>query len=352
MLHSPVLLENGFPVGVPKAGACTYVLRHSKLQDLNHSDFRSTHNGNLGVCTLHQATTQRDIHTVPTRRSHTPSTTTTAPTATATTMFGGVVMIAIISICSSVTTIDAFPVAPVFATPTSRGILRHISTAVPAPVSKSTRVRLNAVSEEPKSFLENIFSSFSSTVATKSKQITPPPKYDTVVIEPDYRIAGLFLGFGCLLDTIPYIQLTIGPFITLLGILFLVQSFRIRFVFTEDNQFELKTVQSPTSATLKDSGENVIVGGANIWDCNTIVNYDFFPRSMMDLPFFEQPVLIYFKETQTPASTWNEGPGKIANDPTKVANGNVIPGQVHFFPAICNAKQIEREFQKRNVQKL
>jgi hypothetical protein len=212
-------------------------------------------------------------------------------------------------------------------------------------------------------FLENIFSSFTGSVMTK-KEITPPkPKYETVVIEPDYRVAALFLTLGIVLDTIPYIQFTLGPFITLLGILFLVQTFRIRFVFNEQNQFELKTItpffmkdnnnnDDTKNDELQDSGENIIVGGANCWDCDTVVNYDFFPKALMDTKFFGQPILIYFKETQTPNDTWNEGPGKIANDPIKIQNGVAVPGQVHFFPAICNAQQIQQEFQKRNCKKL
>jgi hypothetical protein len=245
-------------------------------------------------------------------------------------------------------------------TPASTARMNHPVTRL----FSSTDSNTNTNRKSNNNFLGNFFSSLTSAVATKEILPPPPkPKYENVIIEPDLRIAALFLGLGVLLDTIPYVQLTMGPFVTLLGILFVVQTFRIRFVFTEDNQFELKTVSLSSSsssstqtndevAALNDSGENVIVGGANRWDCDTIVNYDFFPRSMMDLPFFGQPVLIYFKETQTPASTWNEGPGKIANDPDKIANGSAIPGQVHFFPAICNAKQIEQEFQKRNVQKL
>jgi Protein of unknown function (DUF3119) len=234
-----------------------------------------------------------------------------------------------------------------------------VVTATTTTTAGRSTTRLNAKTASTGNFLENVLSSFSTKQAVT---IPSKPKYDAVVIDPDFRIAGLFLGLGILLDTIPYIQLTIGPFVTLLGILFLVQTFRIRFVFTDENQFELKTkslngnengVDDPKAiSALQDSGENVIVGGANRWDCDTIVNYDFFPKAMMDLPFFQQPILIYFKETQTPESTWNEGPGKAANNPEKIQNGSAIRGQVHFFPAICNAKQMEKEFQKRNVQKL
>jgi hypothetical protein len=182
-----------------------------------------------------------------------------------------------------------------------------------------------------------------------------------VVIDPDYRVAGLFLIVGLILDQIPVIQWTLGLLTTLLGILFYVQTQRIRFVFTKNNEFELKINKGSSnysendspdpSAQLVEMEENVVVGGANRWACEKIVNYAFFPKSWMDsFPWF--PILVYFKETQTPSDTWDQGPGKIANDPEKVASGLAIPGQVHFFPAVCNAAQIKREFQKRNCGKI
>jgi len=93
-----------------------------------------------------------------------------------------------------------------------------------------------------------------------------------------------------------------GGFITLLAILFAVQASRIRFVFDSDC-FELKQGDD-----LKDSGENFVVGGANRWAYTSFVNWDFFPS----LAF---PILVYFKETQTPKTDGSE------------------PGQIHFFPA-------------------
>lgn len=147
------------------------------------------------------------------------------------------------------------------------------------------------------------------------------PKYDTVVIDPDFRVAALFLALGAVLDVIPYIQLTLGPLVTLLGALFLFQTFRIRFIFDESNNLELVTTKRlGNDAEFTTSGENVIVGGANRWACDKIVNYDFFPQSWMESPL-KLPILVYFKETQTPADSWNEGPGKSANDPEKIAAG-------------------------------
>jgi Protein of unknown function (DUF3119) len=77
----------------------------------------------------------------------------------------------------------------------------------------------------------------------------------------------------------------------------------------------------------------------------------FFPKGWIDdNPI--GPVLVYFKETQTDSSTWNEGPGKSANDPDKIAAGTAVAGQVHFFPTVCNAQQIRAEFAKRGCGKV
>ena len=75
-----------------------------------------------------------------------------------------------------------------------------------------------------------------------------------------------------------------------------VQAKRIRFVFDETS-FELKTASLTASSSgeevLQDSGENVVVGGANRWTYDSFVNWDFFPSEKF-------PILVYFKETQTP----------------------------------------------------
>jgi Protein of unknown function (DUF3119) len=214
----------------------------------------------------------------------------------------------------------------------------------------TTQQRPSAVAVGPlASFFGNWFES--KTTKTIAKQ----PVYETVVIDPDFRVAGLFLGLGVALDCIPYLQLTLGPLVTALGALFVFQAFRIRFVFDEENNFELKTTAplSSSDEELRDSGENVVVGGANKWACDTIVNYDFFPQSWMADPKHPiGPILVYFKETQTDSSSWSEGPGQAANDPAKIASGQAVAGQVHFFPAVGNARQIEAEFAKRGCGKI
>jgi hypothetical protein len=167
---------------------------------------------------------------------------------------------------------------------------------------------------------------FANFFKPKTQEPVPiEPKFETVVIDPDFRISALFLVTGVVLDLIPYIQLTLGPFITLLGALFLFQTFRIRFVF-DGTALELATVGEADE--LQSSGENVIVGGANRWETSSIVNYDFFPKNWIDGPV--GPILVYFKETATPSDGWNEGPGKLANDPAKIASGEAKAGQGTF----------------------
>lgn len=176
-----------------------------------------------------------------------------------------------------------------------------------------------------------------------------PVYYDPVTISNDFRVAGAFLAGGLLLDQIPYIQLTLGPLVTLLGLLFLVQSFRIRFVFNEKNELELVNVKNILTGETESSGENLVVGGANVWACDTIVNYDFFP------PIGSSPVgpiLVYFKETQTDSKFWSDGPGEFANKEDKIKSGEAVAGQVHFFPAVCSSEQICEEFEKRGCGKL
>lgn len=171
---------------------------------------------------------------------------------------------------------------------------------------------------------------------------TPGENNGEVVIAKDFRLSAIFLGAGLLLDNIPYLQLTLGPLVTVLGVLFLVQSFRLDFV-CDDSTFSLQD-------TTKDDtvGENVIVGGENRWTYDSFVNYDFFPKGWIDQP--QGPILVYFKETQTPSDKWSEGPGASANSDDALAKG-AVKGQVHFFPALCNTQQL-RAIWEKNCSKL
>lgn len=172
---------------------------------------------------------------------------------------------------------------------------------------------------------------------------------DTVIIGSSFRLSLQFLAAGLVLDTIPYIQLTLGPFITLLGALFFVQTLRLRFVCEPDNFALQESTIWTGDEKERDTGENIVVGGKNRWAYKKFVNYDSFPKGWLDQP--QGPILVYFKETQTPSDKWNEGPGKDANSPDAIANG-AKPGQVHFFPALCDTKALFAEFEKRGCNKL
>lgn len=166
----------------------------------------------------------------------------------------------------------------------------------------------------------------------------------TVIIPRDYTVGLTFLGLGLGLDTVPYAQVSIGPFLTLAGILFIVQTVKLRFV-VDDSSFSIQQI-SPGTEELISSGKNVIIGGENVWKLKTFVNYATFPTNF---PF---PILIYFKETQTDKDTWTSNKvSKTANSPDAIAKG-AKPGQPHFFPAICDAKALFEEFEKRGVKKL
>lgn len=161
------------------------------------------------------------------------------------------------------------------------------------------------------------------------------------IIDKDFRLGAIFLVTGLFLDNIPYLQLTLGPLITFLGVLFLVQTFRLTFV-CDDSTFSLQD-------SSQESNQNIVVGGENRWTYDSFVNYDFFPKNWIDQP--QGPILIYFKETQTPKDKWNTGPGKTANSEEAITKG-AVQGQVHFFPALCNAKQLRAVWQKQNCTQL
>lgn len=99
-------------------------------------------------------------------------------------------------------------------------------------------------------------------------------------------------------------------------------------------QFD-STSFSLVKADGESNGKNIVVGGENSWKYNTFVNYDFLPSE-------EFPILVYFKETQTPQENWVDVP--IVVDQAK--------GQGHFFPAIANTAQLKAAFTQNKCAKL
>lgn len=186
------------------------------------------------------------------------------------------------------------------------------------------------------SFFEGLISK-----AEDDKKISKPSIPDTV-IDPDYNLAIVFAAIGTTILTVNHgfhpdfsffaiFGGIAGALHLLLAALFGIQASRVRFVF-DSEAFELKM----GGDDLQDSGENIVVGGKNRWDYSTFVNWEFFPN-------VDYPILVYFKETQTPKEKWGEGPGGLDK------KGG---GQVHFFPVIGNAKQLEQQFLLRDCAKL
>ena len=77
------------------------------------------------------------------------------------------------------------------------------------------------------------------------------------------------------------------------------------------------------------------IGGENSWKYSTFTNYAFLPSEKF-------PILVYFRETQTPIETREEVPLII----------DTAEGQVHFFPAISNTEQLKNAFIDHKVPKL
>ncbi len=74
------------------------------------------------------------------------------------------------------------------------------------------------------------------------------------------------------------------------------------------------------------------------------MNWQFFPSEQL-------PILVYFKEIQTPADKWDVGPGKWANGNEALQKG-AVKGQVHFFPCIADAQAIKAGFVRGGAGKL
>ena len=184
------------------------------------------------------------------------------------------------------------------------------------------------------------FTSHTRSVASSSTSLAAGP---TEVIAPSYNLAigslalaSIFLIPGSPLKSTLSTILGGVP-LAIFGLFLAYQTTNIRFTF-DDKNFSL------VQANMESSGENFVVGGENVWAYDKFVNYDVFPSRSF-------PILIYFKEQQTPKENWNVGPGEKANSAEAIAKG-AVPGQVHFFPAIANTEDILKGFEKNNCAKL
>jgi Protein of unknown function (DUF3119) len=118
-----------------------------------------------------------------------------------------------------------------------------------------------------------------------------------------------------------------------------VQTVRVRLVFEKDSM-EFYNVKGPgcdleKGAKLAKKPSNYVAGTPNRWKYDDIVNYGFFPS-------LEFPVICYMKETATEEYKWNRW---------FAAFDSYGRGQPHFFPGICNARQVKEEFEKRGINR-
>ena len=186
----------------------------------------------------------------------------------------------------------------------------------------------------------NFSTASSKSVSSTSLAAVP---VEVEVIDPSYNLAlgSLALAAAFALPGSPLksnLSTILGGVpLALFGLFLSFQTITIRFTF-DDKNFSL------VKASGESSGKNFVVGGENVWAYDKFVNYDVFPSEAF-------PILIYFKEQQTPEEFWNIGPGEQANSAEAIAKG-AVPGQVHFFPAIANTEDIIKGFEKHNCAKL
>lgn len=141
---------------------------------------------------------------------------------------------------------------------------------------------------------------------------------EVITIESNYNVA---IGSALLTGLGVASQSWVGAVVFgLLTALFFVQTGRVRFTFDDEAMevFVLKKDEA-TGETVQGSRENFAVGGKNRWKYDTWNDWFFIPSSSF-------PILFYFNENQT-------------NGPEK--------GQLHLFPCILNAKQLEEMVVKK-----
>jgi len=163
------------------------------------------------------------------------------------------------------------------------------------------------------------------------------------VIDPSYNLALGSLALGAVFGVSGSpLKSRLSAFLagiplTLFGLFLAFQTTTLRFTLDDENFSLLRSSGEST-------GENVVVGGENVWAYDKFVNYDLFPSRSF-------PILVYFKEIQTPEEFWNVGPGEQANSKEAIAKG-AVPGQVHFFPAIANTEDLIKGFEEHGCAKI
>jgi len=186
---------------------------------------------------------------------------------------------------------------------------------------------------------------------TKAETIKPGKwlqrkSMEDVMIDPDYYLAWCFAIVGGLITwyhpvnddgSLSFIGLGGGTFHVLFAILLWFQARRVRLVFEKD-AFEFYNIKGPSfdfdkGAYLARKPKNYVSNTINRWKYDTIINWGIYPS-------LEFPVIIYFKETETPKEMW---------DKYFAAFDSYGNGQPHFFPGIANARQFKEQMELRGV---
>mmetsp|Transcript_20795 Transcript_20795/g.35709 ORF Transcript_20795/g.35709 Transcript_20795/m.35709 type:complete len:254 (+) Transcript_20795:193-954(+) len=169
------------------------------------------------------------------------------------------------------------------------------------------------------------------------------------VADRDYTVALTLIAVGIWLTMFPpsdslFIDMLGGAFHLWFGSFIGYQTMRTRVVFNKDT-FELKTVTNKVLGLQRDKGlkpkeyQNYVLGTNNEWRYDTFVNWDFFPCVQL-------PILVYFKETQTPKEMQIKG----SIGPHQMDRRD--NGQMHWFPAFANARQLRDQFEAHGCAKI
>jgi len=162
---------------------------------------------------------------------------------------------------------------------------------------------------------------------------------ELLVVDPNYNLAAGAAILGTVAGGLEDVTKPIAKGLVakifgaaaILGVIFgafvAYQTTTLRFQF-DDSAFSL------VKADGENLGENVVVGGENRWQYKSFVNYDFLPSEQF-------PILVYFKETQTPREAWVEAPIVVDS----------LEGQAHFFPAISDVSQLKANFASHGCAK-
>jgi hypothetical protein len=190
-----------------------------------------------------------------------------------------------------------------------------------------------------------------STVPVPVNQVSKAEraKMEDRIIDPDFTLAlGTFLLAPLIMwyhptymadGSLSLIGVFGAGFHVVFAALLWVQTVRVRLVFEKD-AMEFYNVVGPQcdlekGAKLVRKPSNYVAGTQNRWKYDDIINYGFFPS-------LEFPVICYMKETATDEYKWNRW---------FAAFDSYGRGQPHFFPGICNAKQVKEEFEKRGIKR-